>query len=174
MNKELLNYILANDFYPIKGSWISCQLPITKASLNFFLSDLSNKNKYIEQLEIVDIENEIVSLKVSIMPIDIGLTEFELVDRVIKCKIKDLLKPPDFVLALEIVDGVNFIEAKLLKLFLNNIVAVDGLEYNGKTISINHNKLTKISEYEYLTKKMANVELKTIGRKVFYRFDLQF
>ena len=173
MNKELLQYILVNDFYPMKGSWLSCQIPITQKTINFFLKDLSSQSDYIESIELVEIQDEVASIKISIFPIDIGLTEFDF-DKVIKCKVLDLLKPPDFVLALKIVDGINFIEAKLLKVFINTIVATDGLEFDGKTFSVNHKKLTKIGDYDYLTKKMANVKLETVGEKLFYKFDLQF
>ena len=173
MNKELLQYILVNDFYPMKGSWLSCQIPITQKTLNYFLKDLSSQSDYIESIELVEIKEDVASIKISIFPIDIGLTEFDF-DKVIKCKVLDLLKPPDFVLALQIVDGINFIEAKLLKVFINNIVATDGLEFDGKTFAVNHRKLTKIGDYDYLTKKMANVKLETVGEKLFYKFDLQF
>ncbi len=173
MIQDLLQKLKDNKYKDLKGK-LHCELPLTKDVLNFFLQDVVDKNKMLDQLELIDIKEDYQTIKVSLEAIKVGPKEFELVDRLIKFQVLDGLKPPDFMLEFKVLDGIGFFENKLLEVLIKKIVGVDGLEYDDKVLSINHAKLTKISEHAALTKKMKNVSLTSKDGKVMYVFDVKF
>lgn len=137
-----------------------------------FLKNLSDGSEIIESLQILEIGKKTSTLQISLLPIDVGLTEFELVDKEIEIKILEFFEPSDFCIKLKAVDGIGYIEAKLIRLLFSKVIAVDGLGFDDKILTINLSKLTEIGKFSALTSKMSNVKFKSMDDKLMYYFDV--
>lgn len=134
--QKILEYIVAEDYKPIKGSNLHAELPLHKELLNQLFADLAEQKNIIKQVEIIELSKEEAQIQISIMPVKIGFKSFELVDRVITCRVLNDFSPPDFRLKLEITNGLRFWEDALIDILFDAVLNLKALNYRDKVLSI--------------------------------------
>jgi len=174
MLQRLFEKIEKHEYKDLKGSHIHLTLPIHKNVLNHLIRPIYTDSEYIEHIEITDINTQDISIKVNIFQINLGIKQFELVDRIIRLRVIDAFRHPDFTLQFQILEGLNRVERKLIDILLTRFLTVKGLTMDGDVLFVNLSEMTPVEEYAHITHLMKQESLKMTYHKLVYQFDLDF
>jgi len=153
---------------------IHFEIPLSQQLFNFIFEQVANGNNIIETLEVMDINYYDFSINLSLLPVKIGFRKFELIDRNIKGQLINHFNHPDFILKFKIVEGINYVERKVIDFALDRFVEDYAITLEDEILSVNLSKLTPISEHQHMTKWIKNTDLQTKQDKILLKFDVQF
>lgn len=174
MLQRLFEKIDKNEYQDLEGSHIHLSLPIHKNVLNHLIRPIYTDSEYIEHIEVTDINTRDISIKVNIFQINLGLKKFELVDRMVRLRVIDAFRHPDFTLQFQILEGLNRVERKLIDIFITKVLTLKGLDIDGDVLFVNLREMTPVGDYAHITQLMKHESLKTTYHKLIYQFDLDF
>jgi len=174
MLQRLFENTQKHEYHNLEGSHIHLTLPIHKNVLNHLIRPIYTDSEYIEHIEVTDINTRDISIKVNIFQINLGIKQFELVDRIIRLRVIDAFRHPDFTLQFQILEGLNRVERKLIDIFITKVLTVKGLDIDGDVLFVNLSEMTPVGEYAHITQLMKQESIKTTYHKLVYQFDLDF
>ncbi len=150
------------------------EIPFSQQLFNYIFEQVADGSEIIETLEVIDINYYDFSINLSLLPVKIRFRQFELIDRNIKGQIINHFNYPDFTLKFKILEGLNYVERKVIDFALDRFVEDDAITLEDEILSVNLSKLTPIAQYAHMTKWIKNTDLQTKQDKVLFKFDAQF
>ena len=171
MSNAFIENIKEGNFNALKGSRFHLNLPFTQERLNKFLKSAAQKNSAIEKVEIIKILDDLIYLQVSIGQVNFIGSSFEIIDRELIVKLHPVLKKPNFLLRIEVVDGLRRIENEILEILFNTIFENDTVDFANRTILINHSEFSDNPFYVELINSLESAKLHTHNDQVEYELN---
>ena len=169
---EILENIKVGNFKDLIGSSVSLSVPFTREQINLILQDSIRDKTGIERVFVTSIDKNQIKLNVTLGQISMAGLSFELIDREILLALHQGLTAPDFLLRIEILDGIKRIENEILEILFNTLFENDTIDFENRFVSINHRKLSDNVIYTELLNHIVSAKLVSSRGRI--RYDIRF
>ncbi|MCB0501370.1 MAG: hypothetical protein KDD32_01710 [Bacteroidetes bacterium] len=170
MLNTLIQKVRNNEFEDVKGS-LKCKIPFTIPVINALLNKAEDNKGVIKQLEVIRIDGEEITLKIALGG---SMIAKKIVDRELKLKIHPNLNPPEWLLYIEVLDGINTWENEIIELLFNTKLKNKTVDFENRNMVINHKELFENDIYQHLIKSLVAANLETESDKIYYDLTFKF
>ena len=172
MLNEIIERLKDGQFEDISKSTFNLSIPISRSRINEAMAYAIQDKSGIEKLEVKSISKKIIKLKLTLGQINLAGASFDLISRELGIKIHPILPPPDYLLKIEVLDGIRRIENELLEFLFNTLFENDIVDFENRIILISHRTLSDNHLYTQLIKKVVSAKLITGHGRL--KYDLIF
>lgn len=173
MLRSIFDNVVKGNFSDFKGSVLTLSMPISVERLNSVLKSAAEGNDVIEKLEVVSIHQDLVTFQVSLGQFHVVGNRFDLIDRELILRLHPVLHDPDFVLKIEVVDGIRRFENELLELLFSKVFnKSEKLDFNDRVLMVNHQELSDHPIYNGLLRYLSHAHLNT--KTDYFEYQLEF
>lgn len=170
MLSTLIQKIKNNEFKDIKGA-LRCKLPFSIPMINALLNKAEKNKEVIKHLEVIKINGDEITLKITLGGTNIAK---KIVDRELVLKIHPTLEPPEWLLYIEILEGIKTLENEIVELLFNTKLKNDTIDFENRTMVVNHKQMFDNDVYQFMIKNLMAAKLETASDKIYYDLTFKF
>lgn len=170
---SLFDLIKQNNFEVVKGK-MKASLPFSKEMLNVLIARGIEKIKYIEAINITNIDNGIATLEITYAAGEIAGFKIDQSQYEYKIAIHREISFPDVALKIEIVEGVNFIENEILEFAFYAFVESELLHFRNKIITLNQKQLSDNPTFQFLINHLIHADVLASRDVLNYNLEFKF
>lgn len=172
MFEYIVQQVKANDYKDIRGR-INCKIPLSINVINAFLKQAEDSNNAIKKLEVIHIKGDEISLKMTLGGIKIA-PKMNIVNRNLVLKIHPLLEAPDWLIKIEILDGIKRVGNEILEILFNTWFKNNVVDFEKRVVYVKHTELSDNKVYQFFIKHLFDAKLITEEDKIIYDLTFDF